>query len=66
MPEKYCKSSDKNCLKNSCEKCGAVSVGLSDTCANCGAELKNKDFQNIEVIQKPSEITIEVEAEEIK
>ena len=50
---------------NTCSNCGAISLGLSDTCLNCGAELKNIDRAN-QLDKKPSERTIEVEAEEIK
>ena len=50
---------------NTCDYCGAISLGLSETCMNCGANLKDikrKDQLN----KKPSESTIEVKAEEIK
>ena len=50
---------------NTCNNCGAISFGLSETCMNCGANLENisnNDQFNI----KPSESTIEVKAEEIK
>ena len=48
-----------------CKKCGSISLGLSDNCMNCGAELevmnnKNQQYKN------PSESTIEIKAEEIK
>ena len=50
---------------NTCDNCGAISLGTSENCMNCGANLeninKNKQFNN-----KPSESTIEVEAEEVK
>ena len=49
---------------NTCSKCGAISLGLSETCMNCGAELKNINKKN-QLDKKPSESTIEVEAEEI-
>ena len=49
---------------NQCKDCGAISIGLYDTCINCGADLndinKRNQFDNI-----PSESTIEVKAEEI-
>ena len=50
---------------NTCDNCGSISIGLSDTCINCGADLKeiNKGY---EFDKKPSESTIEVKAEEIK
>ena len=49
---------------NTCKNCGAVSVGLSETCMNCGANLE--DIKKGNNLQKPSESTIEVKAEEIK
>ena len=50
---------------NTCSNCGAISLGLSETCMNCGANLKNINNNN-QFDKKPSESTIEVEAEEIK
>ena len=50
---------------NRCNNCGAISLGLSETCINCGADLNNVNNGN-QMNQKPSESTIEVEAEEIK
>ena len=50
---------------NTCSNCGAISLGLSETCMNCGADLENINKKN-ELDKKPSESTIEVEAEEIK
>ena len=50
---------------NICKDCGAISLGLSDTCENCGANLKDISKGN-QFDKKPSESTIEVEAEEIK
>ena len=47
---------------NTCNKCGTISLGLSNTCMNCGAKLENKIKEN----QKPSESTIDVKAEEIR
>ena len=50
---------------NQCSSCGGISLGLSEICMNCGANLdntsKNNQFDN-----KPSESTIEVKAEEVK
>ena len=50
---------------NTCDNCGAISLGVSEKCMNCGANLenisKNNQFDN-----KPSESTIEVKAEEVK
>ena len=50
---------------NTCNKCGAISFGLSETCMNCGANLENISNYN-QFDKKPSESTIEVKAEEIK
>ena len=49
---------------NICSNCGTISLGLSDTCMNCGANLENKIKEN-QIDKKPSESTIEVKAEEI-
>ena len=50
---------------NQCNECGAISLGLSDNCINCGADLNNISKRN-QFDKKPSESTIEVKAEEIK
>ena len=50
---------------NRCNNCGAISLGLSETCINCGTDFNNVSNRN-QMDQKPSESTIEVEAEEIK
>ena len=50
---------------NRCNNCGVISLGLSATCMNCGADINNFSNGN-QTDQKPSESTIEVEAEEIK
>ena len=50
---------------NTCNTCGAISLGLSETCMNCGADLKNINKKN-QLDKKPSESTIDVKAEEIK
>ena len=50
---------------NTCKSCGAISLGLSETCMNCGADLKNISKNN-QLDEKPSESTIEVKAEEVK
>ena len=50
---------------NTCNSCGAISLGLSQTCMNCGANLENISNNN-QFNKKPSESTIEVEAEEVK
>ena len=48
-----------------CSSCGSISLGLSETCINCGANLNNISKKN-QIYKKPSESTIEVKAEEIK
>ena len=50
---------------NTCNNCGAISFGLSETCMNCGANLENISNNN-QFYKKPSESTIEVKAEEVK
>ena len=50
---------------NTCNSCGAISLGLSETCMNCGANLENISNNN-QFYEKPSESTIEVKAEEVK
>lgn len=50
---------------NVCGNCGAISLGLSKTCMNCGADLENISKNN-QLEKKPSESTIEVKAEEVK
>ena len=50
---------------NTCNSCGAISLGLSKNCMNCGSTFENIDNNN-QFDKKPSESTIEVEAEEIK
>ena len=50
---------------NTCSNSGAISLGLSETCMNCGADLENISKNN-QFNKKPSESTIEVKAEEIK
>ena len=51
---------------NTCKNCGAISLGLSDTCMNCGTDLENISKNNSQFEMKPSDSTIEVKAEEIK
>ena len=48
-----------------CHSCGAISLGLSEYCMNCGANLENISNKN-QFDKKPSESTIEVKAEEVK
>ncbi len=50
---------------NTCNECGAMSLGLNETCVNCGADLENINRRN-QLYKKPSESTIDVKAEEIK
>ena len=48
-----------------CSNCGAISLGLSKTCMNCGTDLEYISKNN-QLDKKPSESTIEVKAEEVK
>tara|TARA_B100000886_G_scaffold293596_1_gene219803 strand:+ start:303 stop:485 length:183 start_codon:yes stop_codon:yes gene_type:complete len=48
-----------------CNNCGAISLGLSETCMNCGTDLGNINKSD-QLDKKPSESTIEVRAEEVK
>ncbi len=50
---------------NTCNNCGAISLGLGEKCMNCGANLE-KINNNNQFDKKPSESTIEVTAEEVK
>jgi len=50
---------------NTCNSCGAISLGFSKNCMNCGANLENISNNN-QFDKKPSESTIEVKAEEVK
>ena len=50
---------------NRCSDCGAISLGLSENCMNCGANLNDINKGN-QLDKKPGESTIEVQAEEIK
>ena len=52
------------CIRDS-SNCGAISLGLSETCMNCGADLKDINKRN-QFDKKPSESTVEIKAEEIK
>ncbi len=49
---------------NTCSSCGSISLGLSDTCMNCGSPLGDLTKKN-QINTKPSESIIEVKAEEI-
>ena len=49
---------------NICGNCGSISLGVSNICMNCGADITNKkntDQLNV----KASEKTIEIKAEEV-
>ena len=48
-----------------CYSCGAISLGLSEKCINCGADLQN-NINNNPLDEKPCETIVEVKAEEIK
>ena len=50
---------------NTCNSCGAISLGLSETCMNCGANLENINNNN-QFDKNPGESTIDVNAEEVK
>ncbi len=50
---------------NTCSSCGAISLGLNETCINCGENLENMSMSN-QIDKKPSERTVEVKAEEVK
>ena len=50
---------------NTCSNCGAISLGLSDTCMNCGENVKDSNKES-KYDKNPSERTIEIKAEEVK
>ncbi len=50
---------------NTCTSCGAISLGSSERCMNCGADLEYTNQIN-ELNKKPSDTIIEANAEEIK
>ena len=49
-----------------CNVCGTISLGINNTCMNCGANLGDINEKNLGNINKPSEATIEIKADEIK
>ena len=49
-----------------CDQCGNISLGVSNTCVNCGANLNDVNSNNLENSKNPSETTIEIQAEEVK
>ncbi len=51
---------------NTCNQCGTITLGINNTCMNCGADLKDKNSKTSESLKNPSETTIEVKAEEVK
>ena len=54
-------NSFKSKLKT-CEACGTLSLGFNNKCLNCGRDLETTYSENLE---KASDTTIEVKAEEI-
>ena len=48
-----------------CNNCGEISLGLSDTCMNCGAIIDDLNKKN-KTDKNPSDVTIDVKVEEIK
>ena len=50
---------------NTCNNCGTISLNFSETCINCGENLNDINKKD-RLDKKPSESTIEVQAEEIK
>ncbi len=50
---------------NICDQCGNISLGINNTCVNCGADLGDINSKNLGNLKKPGEATIEVKAEEI-
>ena len=51
---------------NTCNQCGSITLGINNTCMNCGADLKDTNLKTSESLKNPSETTIEVKAEEVK
>ena len=51
---------------NTCNQCGTITLGINNTCMNCGADLDDINPKSADSLKKPSETTIEVKAEEIK
>ena len=50
---------------NICDQCGNISLGINNTCINCGADLGCIKSKNLENLQEPGQTTIEIKAEEI-
>ena len=50
---------------NICDQCGNISLGMNNTCINCGADLGDINSKNLGNLKNPGEATIEVKAEEM-
>ena len=50
---------------NTCNNCGAISLGLNDTCMNCGENLNDSNKES-KYDKNQSERTIEIKSEEVK
>ena len=48
-----------------CDQCGNISLGINNTCMNCGANFGDINAKNLDNLTNPSETTIEVKAEEV-
>ena len=48
-----------------CNQCGTISLGIGNTCMNCGSDLDNMENKIYGKTENPSETTIEVKAEEV-
>ena len=51
---------------NTCNECGSISLGVNNTCMNCGADMNYESSDNSGTFKEAGETTIEVKAEEIK
>ena len=51
---------------NVCNQCSTLNLGNNNTCTNCGADLDDINQARSKNVNKPSETTIEIKAEEIK
>jgi len=50
---------------NICNQCGNISLGMNNTCINCGADLGDINSKNFGNLREPGDTTIEIKAEEI-
>ena len=50
---------------NICSQCGNISLGMNNTCINCGADLGDINSKNFGNLREPGDTTIEIKAEEI-